>query len=407
MKDRNFITKSLKVLRNRMFTYIPKVWENLPTFELHSVLLVVLYTCSIVACVYFFVQWNHVATRTYNIECVNLRPDSIMSQIYDSISAHIHSCNCFNPQMGFVKSAYECDKYNPDENVQKYFRLVNDGINYSAFFPEHKRKQGDFQITIPMTFENQNQYDGEINCKISTSDNDSILYDWNYIEECSIYYHKKDNISYDSLDYIAMSHDSVSDDFKRYMYKFTYTRSTTEPVSIKRYYSYAYPLFQGLHYQWDLQRVKTVSDKLFFTNIEYDYLDIDRTFDYSMKENSNFFFRPGWLNCCDISQGYYRFSLKPSAIDEVKLEINFIGATTFSQMYPEPDVITMNSIVFRDQEKVKIIKRNGLEFHASFNEMVNRQNVRNFFLTTILSLLIAGLLRELVIVSYYKIVKRM
>lgn len=406
MKYRTFLNRLFKLLRERMLSYMPKVWENLPTFELHSVLLVILYTCSIVACVYFFVQWNHVATRTYNIECANLRPDSVMTQIYDSITAHIESCDCLNRQKGYVESAYGCGKYNPDENVQKYFRYVKHGINYSAFFREHKRKQGNIKVTVPMTFENQNLYDGEINCKISTSDNDSILFDWDYIKMCSV---KRDDLRYDSLDYIALTHDSVCDEFKNYVYKISYTASTTERenINIKRNYSYAYPIFYEIGYNWELLNVKYEAGKCSVTNINYAYMDIDRPFDVSMKVMSNIFFRPGWLNPCDISQGYYRVSLIPSAIDEVMLEINFIGATTFSQMYPEPDVITMNSIVFRDQEKVKIIQRNGLEFHASFNEMVNRQNVRNFFLTTILSLLIAGLLRELVIVSYYKIVKRM
>jgi hypothetical protein len=72
-----------------------------------------------------------------------------------------------------------------------------------------------------------------------------------------------------------------------------------------------------------------------------------------------------------------------------KLSFDFIGNAVFSEMYPHPDEKDMSSITFTDTEKVKYIIHNGLLFHVELSDNKNIQTARIFFLTTILSMLIA------------------
>lgn len=61
--------------------------------------------------------------------------------------------------------------------------------------------------------------------------------------------------------------------------------------------------------------------------------------------------RPGWLDRHDISQGWYHVSLKSSAIDSIRLTINFVGATSFYPMKIEPDEVGSNYISFSNPKK--------------------------------------------------------
>ena len=88
--------------------------------------------------------------------------------------------------------------------------------------------------------------------------------------------------------------------------------------------------------------------------------------------------------------------------DRGYLEIDCTGATDFSEMYPQPDLTTMSSIIFTDEEKIRIIKRNGLKFHAEFKELKNKQNARVFVLSAVMSALIA-LFVTFLIMAIYKI----
>lgn len=112
---------------------------------------------------------------------------------------------------------------------------------------------------------------------------------------------------------------------------------------------------------------------------------------------------PGWFAAFDISQAYYDIKLLSSTIDSLTLEIDFVGATNFSRMEPEPDIVTMNSVKFTQPEKILTIKKNGLRFHAKFIEMENRQTIRIFFLTAIMCSLIS-LFMMFVVVGLYKLI---
>jgi hypothetical protein len=106
----------------------------------------------------------------------------------------------------------------------------------------------------------------------------------------------------------------------------------------------------------------------------------------------------------DISQMYYDFNLiinfdgtdwqhdLQHLIDstEIRIYFNFGGNTVFSSMYPQPDTVEYDAITFTDMEKIKtIMSYGGLQFHVELSDNKNIQTARIFFLTTILSMLLA------------------
>jgi hypothetical protein len=105
----------------------------------------------------------------------------------------------------------------------------------------------------------------------------------------------------------------------------------------------------------------------------------------------------------DLSQLYYSFKLslkfnevvtseefnKTLDSTDIALIFYFVGHTVFSEMYPQPDQIGMNSIMFTDKEKIKAIMEDGFLFHVELSDNKNIQTARMFFLTTILSMLLA------------------
>ena len=71
-----------------------------------------------------------------------------------------------------------------------------------------------------------------------------------------------------------------------------------------------------------------------------------------------------------------------------RLKIDYVGPTEFSEnIYPKPDEITLNSILYTDSIKIEEIGRKGLRYHVRFPDMENIQEARIF----ILSGLVTGL----------------
>ena len=93
---------------------------------------------------------------------------------------------------------------------------------------------------------------------------------------------------------------------------------------------------------------------------------------------------PKWNSKFDISQSYFVVNLKCESIDSVRLTFDFVGATDFSEMIPEPDSINMSSITFSDPQKIMQIKEKGLKFHAHFKERDGLQTIRLFAVTALM-----------------------
>lgn len=98
-----------------------------------------------------------------------------------------------------------------------------------------------------------------------------------------------------------------------------------------------------------------------------------------------------WWYPFDISQSYIHFKLAPhcSYADSISIKFTFNGAASFSEMYPNPDIISMDAVLFTDPEKIKQIIKKGLWFHATFPQMLNLQSMRVFIITTLLGFFIA------------------
>lgn len=112
---------------------------------------------------------------------------------------------------------------------------------------------------------------------------------------------------------------------------------------------------------------------------------------------------PHWFLLSDLSQAYYNIKIHTATFNKLTLSIDFVGATDFSRMKPEPDNIGMSSISFTDLDKIEQIKKDGLMFHAEFKEMKNKQNVRNFILTSLMALIIGAIVKEILVLSYHLI----
>lgn len=98
--------------------------------------------------------------------------------------------------------------------------------------------------------------------------------------------------------------------------------------------------------------------------------------------------RPRWFNNFDISQSYYDIKFDTN-LDSGRISMDFVGVTEFSKIAPEPDTITMSSIIYTNKDKIKVLKDNGLKFHAKHIELQNFQNSRVFFITAVMSALFA------------------
>ena len=100
--------------------------------------------------------------------------------------------------------------------------------------------------------------------------------------------------------------------------------------------------------------------------------------------NGDVLAEPAWYRFEDISQSYYNIRFNSNTFDSLTLKLDFVGVTEFSKMIPEPDFIDMNSIEFRNPDKIELIKMNGLKFHAEFKELENLQTIRLLAITTLL-----------------------
>ena len=120
--------------------------------------------------------------------------------------------------------------------------------------------------------------------------------------------------------------------------------------------------------------------------LAYDRWDGDGWFLFNTNLlNSSPSFNSPW----DITQANYFIDFKCSNIRCDTITIEFIGATTFSAMYPNPNRITVSSIQFTDSNSINEIMKNGLRFHTEFVQMKELSSRRTFVLSAVFSLLVS------------------
>ncbi len=79
-----------------------------------------------------------------------------------------------------------------------------------------------------------------------------------------------------------------------------------------------------------------------------------------------------------------------------RLEVDYVGPAEFSEhIIPEPDTLTLSSIIYTNKEKIKQIGKNGLRYHVRFPDMENIQEARIFILSGLVTGLSALFLRYL------------
>lgn len=83
-----------------------------------------------------------------------------------------------------------------------------------------------------------------------------------------------------------------------------------------------------------------------------------------------------------------------------RLKIDYVGPAEFSGLTPEPDTITLNSIIYTNPQKLEEIGKNGLRFHVKFPDMENIQESRIFVVSGLLTGLVALLFRY-----FYRLMK--
>lgn len=109
---------------------------------------------------------------------------------------------------------------------------------------------------------------------------------------------------------------------------------------------------------------------------------------YFANQNNNT--KQNFLSPWDVSQSNYKIKINTTRIHCEKLIIDFHQPVNFSVMYPVPDKITARSIEFTSPQKINELGDNGgLFFHIEFIETKTMQDVRNFILTAIMSIVVA------------------
>ena len=105
---------------------------------------------------------------------------------------------------------------------------------------------------------------------------------------------------------------------------------------------------------------------------------------------------PGWFTLHDISQGYYNIELHSASIDSIHLTIDFVGAVS---LWPsvEPDVMRGTSISYTDPFKILKIRNEGLQLYFESKELANKQTIRVFAVTALLSGLVIILITFLIL----------
>lgn len=114
---------------------------------------------------------------------------------------------------------------------------------------------------------------------------------------------------------------------------------------------------------------------------------------------------PSLFRLEDISQAYINIKIKSTTIDSIVYKIDFVGATQFSKMEPEPDIVDMSYIIFNDPQKIMKIKLDGLHFYAKFQELENIQEIRVFTVTAIMSAFVFAFV-VFIISAFFKMRRR-
>lgn len=386
-------TRFLKFLRNKIF-HLKKIRLNWLFHQrqvtVASMAMICFYTLLLCVGISVFFSFNQIPSRTYSIVAEEL-----------------------NDKDGTYQSQYRLDSMHiriniPMSMVQKD-SSKNGSIEVYPAYTELKEFYKDTTIydmlNVHKVFDNE-AFD-------SIKEKHPVfkkMYDKDYVHKYSIAHLLYSTVEYlkelDSLKHIADSIPVIKDTIKNsYYIKATCLANdmkVSEKISVDNevYHDSAqanddifndyihvdgvanYTLESGLFCFEDIMKV----DK----HGIYKYI-----FNTSKNSNKGPLVAPGWFTMSDISQMYVDLSFRTISIEAPSIKIDFKSAASFSNIYPIPDIIDYSSIQFNSQEKIEYIKLNGLKFHVSFPELQNKQSVRLFALTALMSFLFTFLIGNL------------
>ena len=320
--------------------------------EIHSGILIIIYALLLCLGFWLFVQWSHVTTRNIIIRAEALKG-------VNRVELYINA------------DGTPIDTIDKTAKVDIFFR-------------------------IPMTLQ-----------KDVGRDSGSILWTVTEIEDPdSIIIHTTTTlngkilnpvINNDSLCAIALKSPYIKDEFKKKLIYFSIEQRSNEFISQHLLGDLGDSIIQ---YPEDEHFNVFVKRKL--EPLKYEWFSGFNSDKYSIGNSAfgGFFSAPGWFNLCDLSQCYYNIQILTKSIKDITFTLDFVSAANFSIIRPEPDDKTMSSITYTDKEKINKFKQEGVKFHVTFNEMQNKQAIRSFALTGVMSLLIGLLIKELVFLCY-------
>lgn len=103
-----------------------------------------------------------------------------------------------------------------------------------------------------------------------------------------------------------------------------------------------------------------------------------------LKSRDSLFNYVDYFTSSDMSQRVFSVSFF-SEIPLCNLSITFDEPINISNIYPMPDTLSMNQIIYTDRKKLDYLRTRALTFHAKLPTYENKQLLRSLILTTILT----------------------
>lgn len=342
--------------------------SNLKEITVHSFLLMLLYTALLAGGVFLFYKWNFVLTRELSVR------QEVLWGVYEK---HI---------------------------------TVTDTLSDTVIWGPKL----DLTIRIPMTMQSSEEATrGSVNWKVSSVKDASP-----YIQSITKIVGNRiatPRVNVDSLKAVALSNQYIDDEYKQNLMYFCVKQKWTgeefkkpdRGMAIPEVYKRLYVTneLEGNKENPVIEYITRSFDGETYKNEKY-FGSMSPEFYSQYNSSGNLICTPGWTNLCDISQCYYKINILSQTIPDYTLTIDFASVANFSVIVPEPDSRTMSSITYTDREKLNMIRGNGLEFHVSFNEMQNKQTIRSFALTCLMSLVFGLWMKEIFILAYHSLWKR-
>ncbi len=299
--------------------------------------------------VFFFYNWNTVAVRTIAINLDKVERSSQNSS--DSLYTYGGELEL---KMPMTKSVADNKSYK---------------IRYWVYESPHKK--GYLPKIINSNYKNQivSERDSLIIQSIKLENNRSVIDNLK---------NKYLHVKYKYISYFAMAYNTNPFNSINGAGYYNYTNDT-----INNSYNY--------YYREDNNNICMRKQSIM------DNMSIERTDKITLGSLSS----PVWYRLEDISQSYFNIRILTTTLDTLKLKIDFVGATEFSKMYPEPDSIGMSFVEFHNKWKIHEIIEKGLLFHAKFKDLENAQTVRMFFITAVLGGLVIIFVGLFFVASYH------